>query len=816
MSKPMLYLLGGNGSNSEWWNYAIPYFKKYEPAPIELPGSGSNPSRTFDSFDQLSHSLINQTNSGNSILACGINALTVLRSLTIHPNHFKTVTLFAPIGANLWKRKFAKFMSLPGAKDVLKYILSNYPKLCKRKFTESDWDDEIFKLIAKGYRQCDAFKKYYEITSPVDALDLFDYIESDIRIIVGANDKIVNANEVAAWDTILKRANLRLTIKKSWSHYPYLDCPREFCETVENKTDGFISHTKAGRLRLARLSGLNIPEFEILEHKDDKFKIPEAKTYAVRSSFQNEDNADESSAGLHESFIKIERKKINEKVNNLFDSGADEVIVQKYLEPEVSGIAFVRNISTEIEWVNGHLENLTSGKVKPYKSVISKMKDGWEVGWNRNMDDAPFIVMISYLNEFLIECISKFHYEHCDIEWAWDGKNFHLLQIRPVTSYGWRRLITSANLDEILPKQVSNLLYEAQTKAAKSIGTVYSLWDKRTIEDSEPFTTEYNGAHYINCDLFLSRFKDWGLSASLFFREIGGMAPEPKFNLKNFILSLPKFIKMLFVARRSVINAKMKIYEFERELATLINSDNKDKNVLIKQWFIRYYLFIVRTNILLKACLSSSGGDFMGRPKTIYANISSIDFPHRVKYESDPASKREVSEFVRLTEYPKWNLFIRVWNSLGLPGMRGRYIEIREWFRDNNMRLFYRLHFQLKNTVEFDLSNSIRLKSGTFWQCSGLDETAEFSESFSIIIYPGKVEGVAGKDIIIVDALEPGHYEVYKTAKAVIAKTGGQLSHGATLLRELKVPSSINSNIPESVVGKKVRYSDGILDEISD
>lgn len=178
------------------------------------------------------------------------------------------------------------------------------------------------------------------------------------------------------------------------------------------------------------------------------------------------------------------------------------------------------------------------------------MQNGWEVGWNKSMDESPFIVMISYLNEFLLNCISKFHYEHCNIEWAWDGLEFYLLQLRPVTNFGWRRLISSANLDEILPKQVSNLMNEAQIKAAKSIGRLYALWDYRTIENNEPFTVEFNHAQYINCDLFLSSFKNWGLPAKLFFREIGGYSPEPRFNFFRFILTIPKFIKMLILARQ--------------------------------------------------------------------------------------------------------------------------------------------------------------------------------------------------------------------------------------------------------------------------
>jgi PEP-utilizing family enzyme len=62
-----------------------------------------------------------------------------------------------------------------------------------------------------------------------------------------------------------------------------------------------------------------------------------------------------------------------------------------------------------------------------------------------------------------------------------------------------------------------------------------------------------------------------------------------------------------------------------------------------------------------------------------------------------------------------------------------------------------------------------------------------------------------------VDALEPGLYEDYKKAKAVIARTGGRLSHGATLLRELKKPSAILQNIPPDLHGRTVTLDNGRL-----
>jgi hypothetical protein len=110
-----------------------------------------------------------------------------------------------------------------------------------------------------------------------------------------------------------------------------------------------------------------------------------------------------------------------------------------------------------------------------------------------------------------------------------------------------------------------------------------------------------------------------------------------------------------------------------------------------------------------------------------------------------------------------------------------------------------------------------RTRSDTFWQDGarfGAVKTA--SHALSFVIYPGAAEGIVGTDILIVDALESGHYERYRAASAVIARTGGRLSHGATLLRELRKPSAViaGANVDGSLDGARVRYADGALVQV--
>lgn len=817
MVKKKLYLLSGNGSNASWWSDAIPHFQIYGPEPLELPGSGSNTSRKYTGYKELAESLIELTEEGNDILACGINSLVVLHALVLKPRHFSKVTLLAPVGAFLWKRKLARRMSLRPLRKFIHYLLSNHPKIFKKKFSGKEWSAEQYKRMGEGYKQSKAFEKYFDITKPHNALELFEWIEAPIEILWGAKDRLVEIEHLPAWDSILPRAELTITIKEDWGHYPYVDEPEEFVKHIESGKSGFISHTKSGRLKLAKLAGLNVPEFVAIttgDNIENKIKdLPANKLYAVRSSNSSEDKIESSNAGLFETRLKVKKDDIPAAAKELFAKGIDELIVQQFIEPEVSGVAFVRNMSSEIEWVHGHLEDMVSGKVKPYRSVVSKMEGDWQKNWNLYVEDTPFILLISELDDYLKKVIEVFHFQHSDIEWAWDKEKFYILQVRPVTSYNWRRLITAANIDEILPKQVSRLMEHAQRRAANSIGRIYGLFDSRNIEDNEPFSAVYDDASYINSDLFLSRFKDWGLPGRLYFKEIGGAAPGLRFKVSRFVKSLPVFVKMVFVFRKEILKSGKRFSEFEKDFNNIISSSKtkSEEEERLAGWFVRFYVFIVQTNIIIKALIATANGDFMGKPETVYKDVNASDYPHRVKYESDPASPRNSGNEKLLKPFPEWSGFTMFWHRLGLPGLEGRYIELREWFRDNNMRLFHRLHNRMKGSEWLEPYPGIRYKTGTFWQDGG----GEFGQSFSFVIYPGKAEGIAGKDILILDSLEPGHIEDYKKANAVIARIGGRLSHGSILLREIKKPSAVITDVSEELIGKRVAYDNGKIKEIS-
>lgn len=820
----ILYLLSGNGSTKDWFADCIPFFQAKQPVPLELPGYGDNASDKFEDLGQLADALLAMTEPGQELYVVGINGLVALHALVRRPGHFSKVYLMAPVGAFLEERRFVAMMRGPFMARTSHWLLRNFPRLFRRKFSSGTWTRAQYARMGDGYRKCRAFTAYFRFVRGWNALDLYEWIEDSIVLIWGRGDAVLGLEQAAAWDSILPRAQLRVCIHPDWEHYPYIDDPEGFAQWMEADVVGFPAHTKAGRLELATLAGLPVPRQMAVTDAATAHRVATAceggKLYAVRSSGATEDHIDHSNAGIHTTFLRVPAASVEARALELLGMGLETVVVQEFVEPRVSGVAFVRWVAAEVEMVEGHLEGLVSGTVDPIRLTLSRLGGDWgssRAGWVTLPSGMNF--PIAKLWAFLRRCIRSFHYAPSDIEWAWDGQQFWMLQIRPVTAYNWRRSLSSANLAEILPAQVSRIMEHAQRRASLSIGRLYGLWDSRTLRDHEAFTHTSDDASYLNLDLFLARFRDWGLSSQMMAREIGGAAPRMDFHLGRFLRSIPTFLRMQRRARRELSRTFQQLREFDRTLAGL---EEVGDHAALARWFVRYYVFIVRQNMVINACLSSAMGSFLARPKTVYARmgeglgrdagISALDAshaiaPHRLKFESDPASVRPEVAPLPLEAPPPWRWWIRLLHQWGVPGLGGKYFEVREWFRDSNMRLFFRLHHALKGSDWLLPHPGIRTRSGTFWQDgSGLQQ-----QSHGFVIYPGGVHGTVGVDILVVDALEPGHYEDYRKARAVIARTGGRLSHGATLLRELKKPSAVIPGI-QVCDGARVHYRDGRLD----
>lgn len=805
--KPILYLLAGNGSAADWWSDALPCFTHYEPVPLELPGFGDNPNPPCPDLAAYAQALIDATQPGRAIMAVGVNALVVLHALQRRPGHFSRSVLLAPVGAFLWQRRLPALMSPRPLRKAIHWLLSNTPTLFARKFSHQRWTPAHYQRMGRGYRRCRAFVPYWDIVKADTALPLLEWITDPVELVWGDQDKMLGVAQAAAWSAILARADLTVALKPGWGHYPWIDAPAEFVRWLESGERGFVAHTKGGRLRLATLAGQAVPPaLSVLQADDARLDAflasqPEA-TWAVRSSSHSEDQADAANAGLHHTYLREPAHAVPGRIAALTAAGMEEVVVQRFITPVLSGIAFVRHVSIELEWVQGHLESLAEGRITPERATLSRLDGPWKAG-----AFAPSHGLTAdRLWHFLQQILRTFHYVPGDVEWAWDGKQLWLLQYRPISDYGWRRHLTCANIAEILPPQPSRLVEYAQRRAAASIPAIMARWDARVLEDNEPFTALYGGASYINNDLFLARLADWGVSSSRYASEIGGAAPRLPWRVGRLLRSLPLFLRMQRIARAHLLTLAPGLRRFDQELSALIA--HKASGQQLADWFTRFYVFVVQGNLCIATALASSGGTLFGRPPTAYENLENS--PHRLPWETDPATPRPMSAALPLQPLPQWSRGIGFAHRIGLPGLRGYYLQVREWYRDNLMRLFFKLHHAMPDQDRahwFVAHPDVRSRQGSFWQNG--DEGTERAEGF--MIYPGRVQGTLGQDILLEDTLDPGRHAHYQAARAVIARMGGRLSHGSTLLRELRKPSAVLPHVDASWTGRTVLYHDGTL-----
>ena len=202
---------------------------------------------------------------------------------------------------------------------------------------------------------------------------------------------------------------------------------------------------------LAKLTakGIHIPKTYCLavDSKIQDINLTEldlTKKYAVRSSADIEDGGKNSFAGMFDSFLNVSIEDIEEKMSEVRSSVNNSrvkkyiemnkltnpsmgVIIQEYIEPEISGVWIGENKSSGIlEWVNGNGEKLVSGKVNPNREK-----------WSNGESDTKLTIQANgKVGKQLLEIQRKLSSNKSDIadmEWCIINGELVLLQYRPVT-----------------------------------------------------------------------------------------------------------------------------------------------------------------------------------------------------------------------------------------------------------------------------------------------------------------------------------------------------------------------------------------------
>jgi phosphohistidine swiveling domain-containing protein len=186
-----------------------------------------------------------------------------------------------------------------------------------------------------------------------------------------------------------------------------------------------------------------------------------AATYAVRSSGVAEDGAVHSMAGAFTTKLRVPSEHLAQALAEVASHGVSvaaeasaqagtvhgaagfAMVVQSFVEPEVSGVACTRDPAggreMVIEYVAGHNEDVVSGRVTP---------TCLRVFWTEPVPTRPtwLAALIAALRR--IESARGFPQ---DVEWCVVGGKLMVLQSRPITSLTSAQWASVRQLDETLP-----------------------------------------------------------------------------------------------------------------------------------------------------------------------------------------------------------------------------------------------------------------------------------------------------------------------------------------------------------------------------
>ena len=219
---------------------------------------------------------------------------------------------------------------------------------------------------------------------------------------------------------------------------------------------------KHRNLEILREHYINVPDFIVVDGKEElDLSFSKEELFAVRSSFEVEDNDENSFAGQFDTFLNINRRDISFYIDKVKESykklnitnTASKVIVQEMIQSDYSGVIFTANpsgILNEMVIVAG--EGLGCNIVEDKISTTT---------YYYNVDDKNYyfenenILNKNILND-LIEIavkIKKIFQKDMDIEYAVKDDNVYILQARPITTLKYSKtvILDNSNIVESYP-----------------------------------------------------------------------------------------------------------------------------------------------------------------------------------------------------------------------------------------------------------------------------------------------------------------------------------------------------------------------------
>jgi rifampicin phosphotransferase len=308
--------------------------------------------------------------------------------------------------------------------------------------------------------------------------------------------------------------------------------------TLQDKT--VLLPDPAGLIKYLQLDPLNYSSLQTLPRPSTPDPYPRS-LLAVRSAFSAEDRADESLAGFFTSRLFVDPTDPAQLAGALADVWASalkqpgdfrrDVLIMAMVAAQHAGVAFTeRDFEDDlVNFTPGTAEVLVSGEVEGEQLLLPKLRH-WERGGEFGLKTSNLLSSILHppssfsfrLQRLLRHIRHIFGSDDWDIEWADDGTQCWLVQIRPITRASRRNeAFTLANHKEILPELPSRFMSSLIASCAGDLFAYYRRFDA-SLPAQRPFIEVFYGRPYINLSLLSEMMRIFGLPTRLVTDNIGG------------------------------------------------------------------------------------------------------------------------------------------------------------------------------------------------------------------------------------------------------------------------------------------------------
>lgn len=603
--------------------------------------------------------------------------------------------------------------------------------------------------------------------------------------------------------------------------------------------------------------------------------ILQSDIYAVRSSALIEDGDTSSFAGQFSTKTNLRGDELSEGIYNvlkqakIFLQGKLDnfsLIIQEYITPDISGVAFTRNPNGDremiIEYGFCEGEDIVSGKISPTK------KSFYWTDWALIL---PQPLLSVKLIDKLKDLEQKIGFPQ-DIEWCIRNEQFYLLQARPITTISKLQYAKIRFMEDVLPKwrryffektEISEIAPRPSKSTFSLLERIYSRNGPVDIVYRK-YGISYNDTNFLKIignELFVDREK-----------EIHGLLPAYSyFRNDRFLPRFSNFSKVMPTLKNFFFLNTIRTGDYERifnELKMRIESNEQNVMNLSEalEGFLHDYELIFEINLLSGLSMKKVNFLLKNEPVT-FAKIMSehanfVDLKkYRVKLPLDLVGNSleflDESVFVgheniqnktdgkgshwwkNISKFKKNMLRDKIAESIIYARMR----EFGRWLVMKNIRRIKKLLLNRAKENGFENGENIFFASFDDILCGRLDEAAcrksriayKKYDSFCLpsiltsspISSESKIQGVSSglaegilqdqnfidgekaenkKFILYTEILSPDLTRYFGKISGIVSSKGGLLSHLAIVAREMNIPVIVGFSMNE----EKLKFGDSV------